>query len=113
MTRFVNKINEPCSFLSCVLTYSPFIPLTIILMFVLLSLYKPKIMKERRIAIEQAALHDKLAQQQQTSTSTGDASIDNVDLATSTTTPSSFVSSRKKPSAAERIGYRKGSGGAR
>jgi len=82
-------------------------------MFVLLSLYKPKIMKERRIAIEQAALHDKLAQQQQTSTSTGDASIDNVDLATSTTTPSSFVSSRKKPSAAERIGYRKGSGGAR
>jgi len=65
-------------------------------------------MKERRIAIEQAALHDKLAQQQQTSTSTGDASIDNVDFAT---TPSSFVSSRKKPSAAERIGYRKGSGG--
>ena len=68
-------------------------------------------MKERRIAIEQAALHDKLAQQQQTSTSTGDASIDNVDFASSTTTPSSFVSSRKKPSAAERIGYRKGSGG--
>lgn len=89
--------------------------MTILLIHVCLAIiiHEPKIMKERRIAIEQAAIRDKLAQQQQTSMSTGDASIDNVDFASSTTTPSSFVSSRKKPSAAERIGYRKGSGGAR
>jgi hypothetical protein len=63
--------------------------------------HEHKIMKERRIAMEQAALRDKMAQQQTTDEPT-------VDFAT---TPSSFVSSRKKPSAAERIGYRKGSGG--
>jgi hypothetical protein len=52
-------------------------------------------MKERRIATEQLAMREKMGQHQPGS-----------DFSE---TPSSFVSSRKKPTAAERIGYRKSS----
>jgi hypothetical protein len=49
-------------------------------------------MKERRLAAEQHAMREKMLQHPGS------------DFAE---TPPSFVSSRKKPSAAERIGYRK------
>ncbi|KAL3827371.1 hypothetical protein ACHAXA_003105 [Cyclostephanos tholiformis] len=54
-----------------------------------------KIMKERRIAAEQLAMREKMGHRQPGS------DFDE--------TPPSLVSSRKKPTAAERIGYRKSS----
>eukprot|EP01082_Thalassiosira_pseudonana_P016114 g13672.t1 g13672 contig9:176445-177050(+) len=60
-----------------------------------------KIMKERRLLAEQQAMKELAQQQRQQGAGRG---------ATLGVSPSSFMSSQKKPSAAERIGYKHGRG---